>query len=195
MVKKIKFPFVGAVTLCVASATMSLGACQNENPVSQTGLVTEAEQLQRPSRVIKDEVSGQAPVKLSLSKEKVESGKISVNLNFAMEEGRDAPRMAEVYLKMSDNLKFIQAQPGSVAAAANKDVIAQAREAQQVRVTIFSSGNLNTLSSGQWAVLEFEVIPGDASEASVEIVQRDAMLAPPVSGEGLELGAPLVLAL
>jgi hypothetical protein len=44
-------------------------------------------------------------------------------------------------------------------------------------------------------VLEFEVIPGDASEASVEIVQRDAMLAPPVSGEGLELGAPLVLSL
>ena len=195
MIKKIQSPVAVGATLCVALATISLGACQNENPASQIVSVSKNEQLQRPSRAVQDEVSGQAPVKLSLSKEKVESGKISVNLNFVVEEGREAPRMAEVYLKMSDNLKFTQAQAGSAAQEASKDVIAQAREGQQVRVTIFSSANLNTLSSGQWAVLEFEVIPGDASEASVEIIQRDAMLAPPVSGEGLELGAPLVLSL
>lgn len=146
-------------------------------------------------RIIKDEVTGQAPVKLSLSKDKMMSGKVSVNLDFFIEEGRDAPRMAEVYLKMSDNLKFLGAQPGSAAREASKDVIAQAQDGQQVRVTIFSSANLNTLSSGQWAVLEFEMNGGDASEATLEIVRRDAMLAPPVSGEGLELGAPLVLSL
>ena len=195
MVKKIQTRSMGALILCVAAATVSLGACQNEKAVLPTAPTSVGEQLQRPPRVIKDEVSGQAPVMLSLSKEKVESGKVLVNLLFDLEDGREAPRMAEIYLKMSDNLKFVQAQAGSVAQAASKDVIAQAREGQQVRVTIFSSANLNTLSSGQWAVLEFDVIPSDISEASVEIVQRDAMLAPPVSGEGLELGAPLVLSL
>ena len=193
MIKKISMNTTGA--LCFALATTLFGACQSEAPITADVLASEQVLPDRVMRVIKDEVSGQAPVMLSLSKEKVASGKISVNLNFALEDGREAPRMAEVYLKMSDNLKFLSAQAGSAAQEASKDVIAQARDGQQVRVTIFSSANLNTLSSGQWAVLEFEVTPSDASEATLEIVQSDAMLAPPVSGEGLELGAPLVLSL
>ncbi len=185
------------ITLC-SSFAMILGlgsvACsQNLNEAEISKSQVDGSGVVMTPRTLKDEVSGQAPVKLSLSKDKVESGKVTVNLDFFVEDGREAPRMAEVYLKMSDNLKFVSAQAGSAAQEASKDVIAQARDGQQVRVTIFSSANLNTLSSGQWAALEFEVNGSDASEATLEIVRRDAMLAPPVSGEGLELGAPLVL--
>ena len=185
------FNIYGKILLCLP--LLSLG-CFGEMEKAE-GVATANIAPVLPSRVIQDEVSGQAPVKLSLSKDKVESGKVTVNLDFFVEEGREAPRMAEVYLKMSDNLKFLSAQAGSAAQEASKDVIAQARDGQQVRVTIFSSANLNTLPSGQWATLEFEVSSGDASEATLEIVRRDAMLAPPVTGEGLELGAPLVLSL
>jgi len=174
---------------------LPFGACSLSSQTSLDSEEPKVADLVHTPRIIKDEVTGQAPVKLSLSKDKVVSGKVTVNLDFFVEEGREAPRMAEVYLKMSDNLKFLSAQPGSAAQEASKDVIAQARDGQQVRVTIFSSANLNTLPSGQWATLEFEVSGGDASEATLEIVRRDAMLAPPVSGEGLELGAPLVLSL
>jgi hypothetical protein len=184
---------VKTLNIILTGLVMSLVACTQGTP--ELGQESTTIDSQRQKRINLDEVSGQALVKLSLSKDKVASGKVTVNLDFFVEDGREAPRMAEVYLKMSDNLKFLSAQAGSAAQEAGKDVIAQARDGQQVRVTIFSSANLNTLPSGQWATLEFEVSGGDASEATLEIVRRDAMLAPPVSGEGLELGVPLVLSL
>ena len=145
-------------------------------------------------RAIKDEVSGQAPVKLYLTQEKLEAQQLTIGLNFFLEEGRSAPRMAEIYLKTSDNLKFRSAQAGGAAQAAGKDVIAQPREDQQVRVTVFSSNNLNNLTNGGLAQLIFEVVPGQGQEGSVEIVPKDAMLAPAGTGEGLELGERLTVA-
>ena len=180
------------IHMTLASILLLPIACLSEvQNTSANSDASSATPSQKP--VLPDEVTGQAPVQLYFSSEQVNGQEVTVDVMFFREDNRPAPRMAEIHLKTSANLAYGEVRVGEAAQSAQKDVIGQVRPGHQVRLSVFSSANLNTLNSGVLAQVVFEVLNSDAEEAQIEFVPSDAILAPAESGEGLELGNPLVI--
>ena len=88
----------------------------------------------------------------------------------------EGPRMAEVILRHGEGLRFLEAQPGLAASRARKQVVVQERPGGQVRVVVFSGGNLEQLDTGPLASLSFSR-SGEGPE-TLEILYERSAFAP-----------------
>jgi hypothetical protein len=134
-----------------------------------------------------DEASAPPAEGLSLRGPATPSGTLEVV--YGPREGHPGPRVAEIWLRPSEGLDFVAAQPGPAALAAGKQLIAQAKDGK-VRLVLYSADNLNRIDGGVLATVEFT---GATPGAEVALVAQRPVFAPPEADEGLQLGPPLAL--
>ncbi len=96
--------------------------------------------------------------------------RVTVDLVYRPTEVDEAPRTAEIWLQLSDALAFTSAVPGDALVAADKELVAQAREGGQVRLVIYSTSNVSRVAAGVLATLQLEMV-GDGP-ATVDIRAR-----------------------
>lgn len=77
-------------------------------------------------------------------------------------DGREAPRMIELWLKPGAGLHYVGANAGGAARAAAKDVLVQERNGL-LRVVAFTADNVDRINDGVVAFIEFSVDGADTS--------------------------------
>ncbi len=117
-------------------------------------------------------------------------GQSNVNLSFDRGQA-SAPRVVEVFLRPTPNLKLVKSEAGDSLIAAGKQAIFRQTDDGLIRVVAYSASNTETLDTGVLAELQFERT-GDGP-AQIEIVKDRPLLAPSGANAGLEIGAPLKL--
>lgn len=106
--------------------------------------------------------------------------------------GKQGPRVVELMLQSSDELKLTQHEAGPATLGAGKDLHVQDKGNGQIRLLILSSSNVNELESGELATLRFT--KSDASrKGRLEILTGRPMFAPQEAQEGLSVGDPIEL--
>lgn len=114
-----------------------------------------------------------------------------LNLELVRGTRGEAPRMAEIFVKLSGPIRFSSALRGEALEKAGKQLAAQPREDGTVRLVVFASDNTERIESGVLAKLVVErTAPGEAS-ATIEV--RQPILAPREANEGLMTGDPVAL--
>lgn len=86
------------------------------------------------------------------------------------------PRMAEVFLRYGEGLRFIDATPMDAVYRAGKELVTQARREQTLRLVVYSGANLTRLDSGQIARLSF-ARTGDGPE-TLDVLYEQSAFAP-----------------
>jgi hypothetical protein len=115
---------------------------------------------------------------------------VTARIRFEPGEGASGPRVAEHYLRLSDNLVWEDAVAGPAAEAAEKQVIARPVDGG-VRVVLLSADNLHTLESG--VLYELHLHRTSTEPASIGFDQsRGPLFAPDAASQGLRVGESLL---
>ena len=96
------------------------------------------------------------------------------------------PRMAEIVIRHSGNVRFDHVEAGEAAMAAGKRVIVQAQDETTMRVLVFATQNTTEVDSGTLATLYMERT--DEESARAEILLDKPVFAPRAALEGLHVG-------
>lgn len=112
-----------------------------------------------------------------------------LSLIYVRAAGAPGPRVAEIIIQHSDNLRFDSAEPGEAATAAGKNVIAQRRGATTLRVTMFAYSNTEELGTGLLARLQ--MTRADDRPAHAEILLDKPLFAPRLAQRGLKVSDPI----
>lgn len=108
---------------------------------------------------------------------------------FTYQPAAPAARVAELRLAYSDNLRFVAASPGAALEAADKDLVAQAREPGVVRLVAFSASSTANIGPGVLATLRFE--RSGEERARLEILTDRPLFAPALANRGLTVSDPV----
>jgi hypothetical protein len=121
----------------------------------------------------------------SSSKENLQQ--VIVQYNGA-ENGQN-PRVAEVFLRHSSNVKYKGVEKGEALRLAEKQLVVQEVEEGLLRVVILSSENTNTIDTGVLLTAAFEKTNNKAGK--LEILTDQPLFAPEEANEGLLVGDPI----
>ena len=102
------------------------------------------------------------------------------------------PRMMELHLRLTDNLKLVSATKGAAAEAVAKELVVQEKADHVLRTVLFSAQNLDLLGDGVLA--RYRLARTDAKPAKVELMNKMPVFAPPAANEGFLLPDPLEIA-
>ncbi len=116
---------------------------------------------------------------------------LSVRLDFNRRSDKQGPRVAEILLRLSDNLRFVSAEAQDAVTTAGKELVAQAKDGGVVRLVIFGTTSLSELESGPLARLEFRKT--GAGKATLSVLPEMPIFAPVEANQGLLLPEPLVV--
>jgi|GEM_PF-2178812 len=116
-----------------------------------------------------------APV-VRLSPEASAAGEAVFTLTYARPAGRPGPRMAEFRFQFGSGLAFVRAEALDAVTAAGKQLVAQERPGNVLRLLIFSQVNMNPFDSGPLARLVFRR-SGDGPQ-TLDLLDRRPFFAP-----------------
>jgi len=111
-----------------------------------------------------------------------------LSLSYVRGTSAEAPRVVEMFVRHSENLSFESVTPGDAATAAGKEVIVQVKDAQTLRVLLFSSSSTKTIDSGTLATIHLDRNPG---RAHAEILLDKPLFAPQSAQDGLAVSDPV----
>lgn len=135
------------------------------------------------------EPSGKAANELSLVLVEDADGQAVVDLVYSRPADIPGPRMMELYIKPSEEVKFLSGEALSSVQAAGKELVLQEQADGQVRTVVYTTANLNRLEPGPLVRYRFSVgQPG----AMLELVDRRPLFAP-AEADGVVLAEPLQL--
>lgn len=103
---------------------------------------------------------------------------------------RHGPRVVELFIRHSDNLRFESVQPGAATINANKQVLVREVNDTALRALVFSPGNANELSTGLLCTLQMQRT--DEHPARAEILLEKPLFAPAAALDGLAVSDPVV---
>jgi hypothetical protein len=126
-----------------------------------------------------DSSAMQAPAGPSISLQARAQGRLAI----VYFPGEVPARMAELWLKLPEGYSFRGAEPGGAAVDAGKNVVAQGKSDNTVRVIAFSSEGIDPLGAGDIAVLDIDREPGAVGE--VRLLTDRPFLAPREAQNGL----------
>ncbi len=112
-------------------------------------------------------------------------------VSYARGSEATGPRVVELFIRHSEHLVFDSAVAGDAATAAGKELIVQERDAQTLRVLLFSSSNALSLDTGTLATLRMK--RSSAAPAQAEILLGQPMFAPQTAEQGLRVSDPIEL--
>ena len=116
---------------------------------------------------------------------------LSVRLDLNRRADSQGPRVAEILLRHSDNLRFVSTEAQEAVTTAGKELVAQARDDGVVRLVIFGTTSLSELDSGPLARLEFRKT--GTGKATLSVLPEMPIFAPAAANQGLLLPEPLVV--
>lgn len=125
---------------------------------------------------------------LWLSAQTAQDGALEVSVNFSLEAGKSGPRVAEIFLRHSGNLKYESFKKGGAVLDAEKQLVVQPTK-DGLRAVIFSSANLENLESG--ALVQYRFTKTDDSPATLEVMTEKPIFAPEEANHGLLVGDPV----
>ena len=101
------------------------------------------------------------------------------------------PRVAEIFVKYTDNLRYLASEKGDALEKAAKQLMVQnLEEDNKLRLVILAMDNTNELDTGRLATLKFE--RSGSGESTVRILTDSPIFAPQEANEGLLVSDPLV---
>jgi hypothetical protein len=112
-------------------------------------------------------------------------------LKYVRGEGASGPRVVELFVRLSKNLTYDDAEPGGAADRAGKDVVVQDKGDGLLRVLAYSSASLSELDTGD--LVSLTVHKTGELPASAEILTDNPMFAPQAASDGLLVAEPLSL--
>lgn len=131
--------------------------------------------------------TGAAFAQLRLEQGATRGDEVDIRVAYVPAAGREAPRMAELRLALSDGLEFVRAEAGD--AGAGKRLVAQQPQADRLRLVVFSTENLDTFSAGVLAKVTFR----RSGAARIRLLRDKPIFAPYAAEQGLSVDGELAL--
>ena len=169
---------------CCALAVTSLAACNGAADPHGTLQDPEVRPAD-PAKEVAQEVT------LALVAEEETADSLSATLIYQRKPYQEGPRAIEVFLRASDNLRWVSVEPLEATEVADKELVVQEREPEELRVIVYASTNLNVIDTGGLARLEFTRT--DPNAAQLDFVDGKVNFAPAAAGQSLTLSEPLVV--
>ena len=110
-------------------------------------------------------------------------------MDFSIPEESKGPRVMELFIETTPNLKFKEATTGEAITVAGKQMTVLQHEEGLLRTVVLSSSNINTLKTGRIVTYRFE--KKDDAVAQLEILTERPIFAPAEVNEGLLVSDPL----
>jgi len=153
-----------------AALALALGACAESAPALPERNHGAPGEAGRPPAV-----ETVAPV-LMLSPPASAASEVAFTLSYERPANRPAPRLAEFRFQFGAGLSFERAEALDAVVAAEKQLVAQERPGNMLRLLIFSSGNIHTLDDGALVRLFFRRT-GEGPR-TLELLDRRPFFAP-----------------
>ncbi len=134
-------------------------------------------------------VSDRPMLSVRIRKDKTDKTKRMADIVFAKSPDNEGPRVAEIFLKYSDGLRYQSCTAGSALNASNKTLVTQAIENDRLRLVVYGADNANTIDAGVLATVTFEVREPDSN--TLEIVAERPVFAPSAVNDGLLIADPV----
>lgn len=142
------------------------------------------------------ETTGTTPVDSSANRSQVwlealPGSALGARVSYTLEAGKTGPRVGEIVLRLSPNLRFVAATAGKSLEDADKDLVAQPGKDGTVRLVFLSATNTSGLNSGDIATVLLERTSSEPGK--VEFLLGKPLFAPEEANDGLLVGEPLSL--
>jgi hypothetical protein len=115
----------------------------------------------------------------------------TVSLSFVRGSDQAGPRMMELFVELSPELAFVEAEAGDATINAKKQLVAQDQGNGLVRLVLYSTGDLNTFDTGEVARIQVERADGKPGKVSLRTDRP--LFAPLEASQGLLVADPLTL--
>ena len=98
------------------------------------------------------------------------------------------PRMMELFVQLSGDLRYLRHEPLAASLAAEKGLVVQPRDDGTLRIVLFATTNTLRIASGPLARLWLE-----GARGTVSFVNHRPIFAPPEADQAIVLGKPLTV--
>lgn len=133
---------------------------------------------------------GDGRPKLWLTAEAGEGSTVTVKVNFEKGSSLGAPRVADIRIAHSSNLKLVGATASASAVGAHKELTTIEPQPDVIRLVLMSR-NVEQFASGE--LVKVELKREGAGEAKLDLLMDQPAFAPAESMQGLTIGDPIKL--
>lgn len=168
------------VAMVLSLITMGMG-CSDAGSVPSD--------VDAPAAATPNYLSDRPMLSVEIRKDKVDAKKRIADIVFSKPADSKGPRVAEIFLKYSEGLKYLSSIEGSALKVSNKTLVTQTIENGNLRLVVYGADNANTIDGGVLASVTFESNTTDLN--TLEILTKRPVFAPSAVNDGLLVADPV----